>query len=182
AEAAMLAGIPQSPVYNSPITNWKGAKARQFEVLQAMVRNQLITSKQASQALAEDLEPLLTQPPPSIRSAPAFTSWVISRMVAQFGRKETYGGGLKVLTTVNPVLQQLADQAVVNNVNANRSKNMTQGAMVALDPRTGAVQAMVGSADPTRDGGQYNLAVWPPRNPGSSFKIFTYPAAIASQT
>jgi membrane peptidoglycan carboxypeptidase len=181
AEAAMLAGIPQSPVYNSPLTNWNGAKVRQSEVLQAMVRNQVITSQQAEQAEAENLKPLLRQPSPSIRAAPAFTGWVIQKMVAQFGHQAAYTGGLKVTTTVSPLLQALAEQAVVNNVNGNLSKGMSQGAMVAIDPRTGAVQAMVGSADPNRPGGQYNLAVWPPRNPGSSFKIFTYTAAIASQ-
>src|SRR5207247_2477735 len=58
--------------------------------------------------------------------------------------------------------------------------NITQGALVAIDPTAGAIIAMVGSANPNAYGGQYNLAVWPPRNPGSSMKIFTYTAAIAS--
>jgi penicillin-binding protein 1A len=52
--------------------------------------------------------------------------------------------------------------------------------LVAVDPTTGAIVAMVGSANPNANGGQYNLAVWPPRNPGSSMKIFTYTAAIAT--
>src|SRR5207302_10616141 len=181
AEASMLAGIPQSPLYNSPVMDWDGAKARQSQVLDAMVRNSLITRRQAAQALAEDLKPLLKQPSPPIRGAPAFVTWVTAQLVAQFGRAAAYGGGLHVATTVNPALQGIAEQAVVNDVNANRSKNMSQGAMVALDPRSGAVLAMVGSADPVHNGGQYNLAVWPPREPGSSFKIFTYTAAIASQ-
>jgi membrane peptidoglycan carboxypeptidase len=181
AEASMLAGIPQSPLYNSPLVNWKGAKARQSQVLNAMVRSGLIPRKQADQALAEDLKPRIRQPSPPVRAAPAFTSWVIGQLVGQFGEKATYGGGLKVSTTVNLPLQGVAESAVLNNVNANRSKNMSQGAMVAIDPRNGAVVAMVGSADPNSNGGQYNMAVWPPRNPGSSFKIFTYTAAIASQ-
>jgi membrane peptidoglycan carboxypeptidase len=181
AEASMLAGIPQSPVYNDPLTDWKGARARQSQVLEAMVRNRIITRQQADQALAENLRPLLSVPGPSIRGATAFTRWVIAQLVAQFGQAATYGGGLRVSTTVNPVLQVLAERAVVDDVNANRSKNMSQGAMVALDPKSGGVVAMVGSADSGRNGGQYNMAVWPPRNPGSSFKIFTYSAAIASQ-
>src|SRR5205807_1361979 len=61
-----------------------------------------------------------------------------------------------------------------------RNRNVTQGALVAIDPTTGAIVTMVGSANPGDYGGQYNLAVWPPRNPGSSMKIFTYTAAIAS--
>jgi membrane peptidoglycan carboxypeptidase len=59
-------------------------------------------------------------------------------------------------------------------------RHVQQGALVALDPTSGAIVAMVGSANPNANGGQYNLAVWPPRNPGSSMKIFTYTAAIAS--
>src|SRR5205814_3492366 len=55
-----------------------------------------------------------------------------------------------------------------------------QGAMTAVDPRSGAVLAMVGSANADADGGQFNLAVWPPRNPGSSMKIYNYTAAIES--
>src|SRR5207245_10963616 len=59
-------------------------------------------------------------------------------------------------------------------------RRVTQGALVALDPTSGAIVTMVGSANAYAYGGQYNLAVWPPRNPGSSMKIFTYTAAIAS--
>jgi membrane peptidoglycan carboxypeptidase len=57
---------------------------------------------------------------------------------------------------------------------------VSQGALVAIDPTDGDILAMIGSANPNANGGQYNLAVWPPRNPGSSMKIFTYTAAIAS--
>jgi membrane peptidoglycan carboxypeptidase len=182
AEAAMLAGIPQSPAYNSPLVDWPGARARQHQVLQAMVRAHDVTGPQADQAFAENLRPKLSQPAPQIRFAPAFTTWVLNQLVARFGEATAYGGGLRVTTTLDPNLQNLAQQAVVGNVNANRSRNMSQGAMVALDPTTGGVAAMVGSADPGANGGQYNMAVWPPRNPGSSFKIFTYTAAIASGT
>src|SRR5947208_16894704 len=84
------------------------------------------------------------------------------------------------MTTLNAPLQDLGQRVVTDNINALRGRNVTQGAMVALDPTTGAILTMVGSANPAAYGGQYNLAVWPPRNPGSSMKIFTYTAAIAS--
>src|SRR6202022_565961 len=55
-----------------------------------------------------------------------------------------------------------------------------QGAMVGIDPKTGEILSMIGSANAQDYGGQYNFAVWPPRNPGSSMKMFNYTAAIAS--
>ena len=77
-------------------------------------------------------------------------------------------------------LQQIAQQAI-SATQANVAwRRVQQGSLVAIDPKSGAIVAMVGSANPNADGGQYNLAVWPPRNPGSSMKIFTYTAAIAS--
>jgi membrane peptidoglycan carboxypeptidase len=183
AQAAMLAGIPQSPAYNDPLTNWSHAKYRQRQVLEAMVRHHDITQRQADEAYAEDLRPPdhLFTPQPEIMAAPGFTSWIIQQLVDRFGRSEVLGGGLHVATTLDMTVQRLAEKAVVDNVNANRYHGLTQGAMVALDPHTGAVQAMVGAAYPGQNGGQYNMAVWPPRNPGSSMKIYTYTAAIASK-
>jgi membrane peptidoglycan carboxypeptidase len=86
-----------------------------------------------------------------------------------------------VITTVNLKLQDIAQGAITNGVARLAYRRVSQGALVAIDPTTGAILAMVGSANPTANGGQYNLAVWPPRNPGSSMKIFTYTAAIASK-
>src|SRR5205814_9015919 len=91
------------------------------------------------------------------------------------------GGGLRVVTTLDVNLQQLAQKAVADGVAQNRWRSLTDGALVSIDPHTGQVLALVGSAGPDVPGGQYNMAVWPPRNPGSSFKVFTYTAAIESK-
>jgi membrane peptidoglycan carboxypeptidase len=106
--------------------------------------------------------------------------YVTGQLVTQFGSEMTYGGGLHVVTTLNLRLQAVAQDAVSSNIARLSYRNVHQGALVSIDPTTGAIVAMVGSANPNSDGGQYNLAVWPPRNPGSSMKIFTYTAAIAS--
>src|SRR4029077_1834097 len=106
--------------------------------------------------------------------------YVVGQLVDQFGPEITYGGGLKVTTTINLKLQNIAQGAISNGVASLAYRNVSQGALVASDPTTGAIVAMVASANPNANGGQYNLAVWPPRNPGSSMKIFTYTAAIAS--
>jgi len=183
AQATMLAGIPQSPRFNSPFSYWDHARKRQLDVLSAMVRTHKITQEEADEAYAEDLSPPahMFRPTPQVLAAPAFVNWVVEdNLKAKYGEQATFGGGLTVRTTVNLALQQLAEKAVIDGVNGSRARHVSQGAMTAIDPRTGAVLAMVGSADPNNSGGQYNMAVWPPRNPGSSMKIYNYTAAIES--
>jgi membrane peptidoglycan carboxypeptidase len=179
AETAMLAGIPQSPYYNDPTRDYEIAKARQRQVLDAMAHTGMVTPREADQAYAEDLRPLLHFPPDSVRAAPGFVSWVTQDLVSRYGKDATYGGGLRVYTSLNLTLQGLAEQSIANNIARNAGKNIQQGAMVSIDPRTGEVQTMVGSfaGGPANE---YNFAVDVPHNPGSSFKIFTYTAAINS--
>src|SRR5438067_9248553 len=181
AQASMLAGIIRGPTIYNPLVNWTSAKSRQQTVLDAMIRDGKITAADAAKAFAEDLSPPRHMFTPTNQViAPAFVSYVTGQLLAQFGKDTTYSGGLRVITTLNPRLQELAQEDVTANINQLRYRNVTQGALVALDPTSNAIVAMVGSADPNSYGGQYNLAVWPPRNPGSSMKIYTYTAAIAS--
>jgi len=182
AQAAMLAGLPQDPSLLDPFVHWKAAKARQDTVLAAMVRNHLVTQAQADKAAEEDLSPPAHMfAAQDLDLAPAFTGYVMSELTAQFGAKVMKQGGLRVTTSLDWNLQQLAQTAVTSGVRANARYNVTDGALVAMDPKTGQVLSMVGSAGPTVPGADYNFAVWPPRDPGSSFKIFTYSAAIASR-
>ncbi len=181
AQASMLAGIIRGPTIYNPLVDWKSAKNRQQVVLDAMVRDDKITATDAVKAFAEDISPPKHMFTPANQIvAPAFTRYVTSLLIAQFGAKETYSGGLHVVTTLNPTLQNIGQAVVTANIRSLAWRNITQGALVAIDPTTGAIVAMVGSADPSSYGGQYNLAVWPPRNPGSSMKIYTYTAAISS--
>jgi membrane peptidoglycan carboxypeptidase len=181
AQASMLAGIPQSPLYNSPVANWDRAKVRQREVLDAMVKNHYVNQEQADDAYAEDISPPTHMfiPGGQVFAAPGYVGWITNELRTRYGDNATYGGGLRVYTTLSPTLQHLADGAVVGNVNNDRSKGITQGASVSIDPRTGAVLAMVGAADPNGPGGQYNMAI-SPRPPGSSMKLWTYTAAVES--
>src|SRR5580704_1200987 len=181
SQASMLAGIIKGPTLYSPLLNWTSAKTRQRDVLQAMVRDGKITPDDAAKAFAEDISPPSHMFLPSNQLlAPDFVRYTTGLLVNQFGSDLTYGGGLHVVTTLNVTLQNLAQSAVSGNVARLAYRNVSQGALVAIDPTDGAIVSMVGSANPTGNGGQYNLAVWPPRNPGSSMKIFTYTAAIAS--
>jgi membrane peptidoglycan carboxypeptidase len=181
AQAAMLAGLVRGPTYYSPLLDWKNARARQRQVLDAMVRDGATTRAKADTAFAEDISPPnhMFLPVNQI-IAPGFVSYVTTQLLQQFGADLTYGGGLKVISTLNLQLQQIGQNAITGTVHNLAWRRVQQGALVAIDPTSGAIIAMVSSANPNANGGQYNLAVWPPRNPGSSMKIFTYTTAIAS--
>jgi membrane peptidoglycan carboxypeptidase len=181
AQASMLAGIIRGPTIYNPLVDWTSAKKRQMTVLDAMIRDDKITPAEAATAFAEDISPPAHMfLPTNTVTYPAFVSYVTGILIDQFGSQETYTGGLRVVTTLNPQLQDIGQSAVSNNIQRLWWRNIHQGALVAIDPTTGAILTMVGSADPNSYGGQYNLAVWPPRNPGSSMKIYTYTEAIAS--
>ena len=181
AQASILAGIIRGPTIYNPLVNWTSAKNRQHTVLDAMIRDGRITPQDAAKAFAEDISPPAHMFMPANQpAAPAFVRYVTAQLVERFGEQDAYAGGLHVVTTLNPTLQNIGQAVVSANIRSLAWRNITQGALVAIDPTTGAIVAMVGSANPNAYGGQYNLAVWPPRNPGSSMKIFTYTAAIAS--
>jgi membrane peptidoglycan carboxypeptidase len=181
AQASMLAGLVRGPTYYSPFLNWSAAKDRQHQVLDAMVRAEDITRDQADAAFAEDLRPPKHMfVPVNNIIAPGFVSYVTQQLIKKYGTDMTFGGGLMVYTTLNMTMQRLGQQAITGTQHAIVWRNVQQGAMVSIDPTSGAITAMVASANQNVNGGQYNLAVWPPRNPGSSMKIFTYTTAIAS--
>jgi membrane peptidoglycan carboxypeptidase len=181
AQAAMLAGLPQDPTTLEPLRHWGAARARQHQVLDAMVRAGDIAREEADRAYAEDLSPPshLFAPAP-LELAPGFLGYIRDALAARFGADATLTAGLHVVSSLDWGLQQLAQETVNAAVAANSGRLASDAALVALDPRSGDVLAMVGSPSGDVAGGQYNLAVWPPRNPGSSFKLFTYTAAIDS--
>jgi membrane peptidoglycan carboxypeptidase len=179
AESAFLAGLPQAPTELDPYTNLTGAKARQRVVLDAMVRGHDITPAQARSASAQ----ALTLQKPSTSDdvkAPGFVHWVAAQLEKTYGEELLKNGGLTVITSLDWNLQSIAERQVREKVLALQGQHVTDGALVALDPTTGGVLAMVGSAGADVPGGQYNMAIIP-RQPGSSFKIFTYSAAIETQ-
>ena len=181
AQAAMLAGLVRGPTYYSPFQDWNRAKERQKEVLDAMVRDNKTTQLLADLAYAEDLRPPQHMFSPTNQViAPGFVSYVIGDLEKLYGKEAIYGGALRVYTTLNYRLQQVGQSAISGTQQSISWRRVEQGALVAIDPTSGAIISMVSSAVPNANGGQYNLAVWPPRNPGSSMKIYTYTTAIAS--
>src|SRR5690348_7904113 len=181
AQAAMLAGLIRGPTHYDPFLHWQAAKDRQQQVLGAMVGQGRISQADADRALREDLKPPTHMFMPANNVvAPGFVNYVIQNLIRTYGKAQTYGGGLRVVTTLNVQLQTIGQNAISGTQSALAWRNVQQGALVAIDPTSGAIIAMVSSANQSANGGQYNLAVWPPRNPGSSMKIFTYTAAINS--
>jgi membrane carboxypeptidase/penicillin-binding protein len=183
AESAMLAAIPQFPSLN-PIDAPQEAKRRQEIVLDAMVREGYIPPEAAAAAKAQ---PLQIRRQPAARfdiKAPHFSLYVRRWLEERFGPELVHRGGLRVYTTLDWDLQQYAEQAVRRHVEKLKAekRNVTNGALVAIRPKTGEILAMVGSVDYWDESidGRFNVAVDGLRQPGSAFKPFTY-ATLLSQ-
>jgi 1A family penicillin-binding protein len=176
AEAALLAGLLQAPSRYDPFTRFEAAKARQEIVLRRMVEEGYITPAEASAALAE---PLTLNPAPFPIEAPHFVVWVLEQLPALAGEDAVARGGLRVTTSLDLDLQRAAQTAVVRRIGELEDRNVTNGAVVAIDPVTGHVLAMVGSADYFDEGidGAVNAAL-APRQPGSAIKPIVYAAAL----
>ncbi|HEY8738785.1 MAG TPA: transglycosylase domain-containing protein [Candidatus Dormibacteraeota bacterium] len=187
AQASFLAGLPQRPTFFNPFLaqGYSEAHARQRDVLNAMVRDGYITPAAAERAYAENLQARLTaaqQVAGGRRSsiAPHFVDYVWSELEQRYDPNYLLSGGLKIVTTLDPHTQALAEQAVQSGVaHFAKSNGVNNGAMLVMDPHTGEVLAMVGSADyfNAAIGGQVNYTV-SPRQPGSSFKPYTYVTAL----
>ena len=139
-----------------------------------MVRNRSITVAQAAQSYAETLQ--LTRPKPSVLVAPEFVQYVVDALTSRVGKDASMRGGFRVVTTLDLELQRQAELALKSTVAANSWRGVTTGALVAIDPRSGELLAMVGSVESSA----HNMALQP-RNPGTAFRVFTYTAAIASK-
>jgi membrane peptidoglycan carboxypeptidase len=186
AEASMLAVIPNSPYYLDPNrhdstqTVNPASKDRQKVVLQAMVSVGDVTQAQADAAYAEPLTfHYFTDSEPPYTN---FIDFVKKYLEAKFGDAFLNPGGWEVHTSLDPHLQDLAQQTVHDEVAANGNRfNMHDGALVSMDPQTGEVLAMVGAWDPNDPNiGEVPLAT-SRLQPGSTIKLFTYTAAIASR-
>jgi penicillin-binding protein 1C len=181
AQASFLAGLPQLPATYDPFGGGlERALSRQEDVLRLMVEDGHITAEQAEQAAAAMKAYTFRAPEVDIDTAPHFIMYVRRIVEERYGSEALYrGAGLRIHTTLNPALQAEAEQAVRNGVASLAERNVTNGAMVALDPETGHILAMVGSADfnDASIDGQVNVALRC-RQPGSSIKPLTYVASF----
>jgi penicillin-binding protein 1C len=179
AEASMLAGIPQQPANLNPYDNWDGARARQRTVLDLMVRHGYYTQSEAD-AIFEEAITLAGEPGLAPNLAPHFVQLVTEQLDAELGAGYTRRAGFQVITTLDLELQRWAQEVVTQRVaDFQVIFDMSNAALVALQPGTGEVLVMVGSADFTNDAiaGQVNVAI-SARQPGSAIKPVLVAAAL----
>lgn len=173
-QAALIAGLLQSPSRLDPYVNPTGAIARRKEVLGRMLYNKYIT--QADYAQAVDAPLALkreNQPLNGVYAAPYFVSHVKKLLQQQFSQGVVFNGGLTVYTTLDTRLQDFADAAATKRFKKTKDPMV---ALVSIDPRNGYVKAMVGGRDYAKN--KFNFATQGYRQPGSSFKTFVLVTAL----
>lgn len=176
AECAMLAGIPKSPNYFSPATNLKAAKERQAVVLEQMVKYGYIDASTEAKARSTEIK-IASNKNKSQAEASYFIDYVTQQLIDKYGADAVYKDGLKIYTTIDLDMQHAAEKAMNQLPTIRTDSNgikQPQGALIAIDPHTGYIKAMVGG----RGNDQFNRAVMAERQPGSAFKPFVYLAAI----
>ncbi len=178
-ECALLAGIPKSPNYYSPFNNLAAAQARKAIVLDQMSKYHYIDSATANRLKTEELK-LVKPKGPETNSASYFIDYVIQTLIDRYTADAVYKDGLKIYTTIDMEMQKAAETAMLDLPSFEKDENgieQPQGALVAIDPHTGQIKAMVGG----RGTDQFNRATMAERQPGSAFKPFVFIAALESK-
>ena len=190
AESALLAALPQASSYYSPFgSHTDELKARQEYILERMFKFSYITEEQYNQAKEEKLNFSKAQ---GKFPAPHFVMYIKEYLEEKYGQDYIEQAGLKVYTTLDWDLQQIAESVIASGVETNSKRyNSNNAALVAIDPKTGQILSMVGSknywAEPSPKGctpgknclfePNVNVAIRP-RQPGSSFKPYAYATAF----
>lgn len=178
-EIATIAGLAPAPSIYAPDRNPTAAIARRNLVLQRMQEDGVITPEQRQAAAQSPLTLKSSLPKRLEVEYPYFTSYIQKELPKYVGADVLDGGGLVVETTLNQTWQAAAEAAVAKTLkNQGRWENFKQAALVAIDPRNGEIQAMVGGKDFGKN--QFNRVTQAQRQPGSTFKGFVYATAIAS--
>jgi penicillin-binding protein 1A len=191
-ETAMIAGLPPAPSAYSPLIDKAAAKTRRNIVLDRMQEQGFISADEATKAKAEQITLKPATPKNLYSAAPYFTDYIRQELPKLVDEEDLQAGGLVVETTLNPRWQKAAEAAVRSQTGTATGPEAFQGALVAIDPSNGEIRCMVGgkdyygqkrNADTPDDqyqGDQFNRATKAMRQPGSTFKVFVYTAAIAA--
>ena len=192
-QASFLAGLPQAPAVYDIYTNREETLHRQMQVLVLMyelsqeknciyvstnIKPVCVSIEDATEALQE-IEKYPFKPNLVKMRYPHWVTYIRTILNNQYDPQTIYRSGFTVYTTIDPVLQEKAEQLVKEHVPSLADKKITDGALVAIHTATGEILAMVGSADFYNEAisGQVNMAI-SPRQPGSAFKPITYLAAF----
>ena len=168
-EAALLAGLLKAPSRLNPTRDPEGADQRASLVLQTMVESRFITQEQAAEALRQKSATSVARDD----IAPHFADWVLAQVRDYLGGIDA---DLRVVTTIDPKLQRIANEEIAATLGAEGAKRMVgEASLVSLAP-DGAVRALVGGRDYGES--QFNRVTQALRQPGSAFKPFVYLAAL----
>jgi 1A family penicillin-binding protein len=179
AESALLAGLPAAPTNYSPFIHPDKAKQRQKTVLYRM--------KQAGKIDQETYDKLKDEKlsyakPESKINAPHFVFYIKEQLIEKYGEKITHQGGLKVKTTLDLEIQNMAEEIVKDEISKLADANVSNGAVIITEPKTGQILAMVGSKNYFAQDidGQYNVTTGL-RQPGSAIKPINYVTGLATK-
>ncbi|HWM64706.1 MAG TPA: transglycosylase domain-containing protein [Solirubrobacterales bacterium] len=171
-QSALLAGLPQAPTDYNPILNPEGARERRNSVLSSMAKLGYISRERAlegqQRGLGIDLSDTYF-----VQRQPYFFDYVEDLLIEEYGVNTVRKGGLKVYTTVDPELQEVGLEAMRSALPYSEDP---AAALVAIDPQTGYIEAMVSSSN--YEDSQFNLAAQGHRQPGSTFKTFVLTTAL----
>jgi len=178
-QSALLAGLVKAPSAYNPYKHPEDAKRRMIYVLKRMYDNHFITFEQYKKAMNSKI--VLKKQSANFFGlivAPYFTDYVRSWLIDKYGEDIVYTSGLKVYTTLDTRLQRYAFIAVKTGVLGLKKRyDGLQSSLLAMDPKTGYIKAMVGGFSYEKS--QFNRALQAERQPGSSFKPFIYLTAIS---
>jgi len=167
AECALLTGIPRGPSYYSPILNQEASLKRRNIILNRMFELNYISKEELGKAKQSPLE-LDYNNKRDKSTAPYFSTFILSQLLEEYGENAVYKGGLKVYTTLDLEMQNFAEKAL--------QASGKEGAIIAIEPQTGYIKAMVGGKDFGES--KFNRAIQAYRQPGSAFKPFIYLTAL----
>lgn len=170
-ESAFLAGLIRSPNYYSPLTNPQKALVRRNTVLRRMADLGFITKEEAEAAMPLPLK--ISPPRQKVTAAPYFVEYIKQGLIDKYGANMVFKGGLRVYTTLDPKMQQAAEEAIAKVLD---KPDDPSASLVAIEPRTGYIRALVGGKDFNVQ--KFNLAVQGHRQAGSAFKTFVLTSAV----
>lgn len=179
SEIALIAGMAPAPSAYSPLTDVAAARRQRDTVISRMLDTGVITQSQAQQAYQTEISTTPNEPKYLYSEFPYFTIYVQKQLTQLLTPDELEAGGLVVETSLNAEWQRAAETTLESVIERySRWQRFQQGAIVALDPLTGEIRAMVGGTD--FEDSQFNRVTQAQRQPGSTFKTFVYTTAIAS--
>ncbi|MEO7715070.1 MAG: PBP1A family penicillin-binding protein [Capsulimonas sp.] len=181
AECALIAGLPNAPTRWNPYKDKELSKKQRNIVLGRMLDQKYVTPAQYQEAIAAPVRLASPKAPKrgsQIYHAPFFVNYVMEQLKAKYGEDYLLRGNLRVYTTLNWEMQQVAEEEVRKEVSIDARSGPNQACLVAIDPKTGQIKALVGGVD--YGVSNFNIATQGRRQPGSLFKAIVYAGAIDS--